>query len=157
MCKLCASTANQPIRRPRQLAFCPVNACFPSRRQIAADYAGKRPLVVGTLKGAVLFMADLVRAMEPAPEGLQLEFVRASSYGSGTVSSGKVALTGTLTPADVEGRHVLLVRAGAGPGARSTLAAMRCGFHAEGAPAAMHPGCRAAALPPAPCTGNTCL
>lgn len=78
-------------------------------REIAAQYAGKRPLVVGTLKGAVVFMADLVRAMEPTPEGLQLEFVRASSYGAGTVSSGKVALSGTLAPADVEGRHVLLV------------------------------------------------
>lgn len=60
-------------------------------------------------------MADLVRAMEPTPEGLQLEFVRASSYGAGTVSSGKVALSGTLAPADVEGRHVLLVSMSAAP------------------------------------------
>lgn len=110
-----------------------------ARRQIADDYAGKRPLVVGTLKGAVVFMADLVRAMEPTPQGLQLEFVRASSYGSGTVSSGKVALSGTLAAADVEGRHVLLVRATA---------------RAHCLPPA---GCTLQACPPTPCTGNTCL
>jgi hypoxanthine phosphoribosyltransferase len=77
-------------------------------RQIAADYADKAPLVVGTLKGAVIFMSDLVRAMEPTPDGLQLEFVRASSYGLATVSSGKVAVQPVGGP-NVEGRHVLLV------------------------------------------------
>ncbi|PSC70333.1 hypoxanthine phosphoribosyltransferase [Micractinium conductrix] len=78
-------------------------------RELAGDYADKRPLVVGTLKGAVVFMADLVRAIEPVPAGLSLEFIRASSYGAGTVSSGKVALGGTLAAADIAGRHVLLV------------------------------------------------
>lgn len=81
----------------------------PLDRELAGDYADKRPLVVGTLKGAVVFMADLVRAIEPVPAGLSLEFIRASSYGAGTVSSGKVALGGTLAAADIAGRHVLLV------------------------------------------------
>lgn len=55
-------------------------------------------------------MSDLVRAMHPVPPGLQVDFLRASSYGSGTTSSGKVAL-GMTTAADVAGRHVLLVGA----------------------------------------------
>jgi hypoxanthine phosphoribosyltransferase len=55
-------------------------------------------------------MSDLVRAMTPPPPGLQLEFVRASSYGSGTVSSGKVTLDAAVSGVvDVKGRHVLLV------------------------------------------------
>lgn len=79
-------------------------------REIAADYADRQPLVVGTLKGAVVFMSDLVREMDPVPEGLQMEFVRASSYGAGTASSGKVVLGATtLSEADVAGRHVLVV------------------------------------------------
>ena len=55
-------------------------------------------------------MADLVRAIDPVPEGLQMEFVRASSYGAGTVSSGKVALDASMAGTDLRGRHVLLVR-----------------------------------------------
>lgn len=78
-------------------------------RQIAADYADRRPLVVGTLKGGVIFLADLVRAMDPPPPGLQLEFVKASSYGAATESSGDVALAAEMG-ADPAGRHVLLVR-----------------------------------------------
>lgn len=95
-----------PLSRPHPGLRC---------RELAQDYADKRPLVVGTLKGAVLFMSDLVRAMDPPPPGLQLEFVRASSYGSSTVSSGKVALNGTLSTADVAGRHVLLVSQAGSP------------------------------------------
>lgn len=45
--------------------------CSP-HRQIAVDYAGRRPLIVGTLKGAVVFLSDLVRAIEPLPPGLQV-------------------------------------------------------------------------------------
>lgn len=45
---------------------------LPPRRQIAADYADRRPLIIGTLKGAVLFLSDLVRAIEPLPPGLQV-------------------------------------------------------------------------------------
>ena len=81
-----------------------------ARRQIAADYADKQPLVIGTLKGAVVFMSDLVRAMDPVA-GMELDFVRASSYGAGTVSSGKVALA-SVGGTNITGRHVLLVRRG---------------------------------------------
>lgn len=99
-------------------------------REIAADYADKQPLVIGTLKGAVVFMSDLVRAMEPTPAGLELDFVRASSYGAGTVSSGKVALT-MVGGTDVKGRHVLLVEDIVDSG--RTAAALLEHFSAEGA------------------------
>ena len=70
------------------------------------------PTWVQTLKGAVVFMSDLVRAMDPPPEGMQLHYIRASSYGSSSTSSGEVALTcSTLAGSGVAGRHVLLVRA----------------------------------------------
>jgi hypoxanthine-guanine phosphoribosyltransferase len=95
----------------RRLHHPPLPLSFSKRRQIAADYADKRPVVIGTLKGAVVFMADLVRAMEPPPPGLELEFVRASSYGAATVSSGKVDLR-MVGPTDIKGRHVLLVSDG---------------------------------------------
>ncbi|KAK9842539.1 hypothetical protein WJX81_005065 [Elliptochloris bilobata] len=76
-------------------------------RQVAADYSGKRPLVVGTLTGAFLFLADLARSLEPVPEGLEVDFVRASSY-RGTESSGSVALH-LPDSLSVAARHVLLV------------------------------------------------
>lgn len=77
-------------------------------RQLAIDYAGKAPLILGVLKGCVLFAADLVRAIDPCPRGLTLDFIRASSYGSGTESTGDVQLKTDLDPAKVRGRHVLL-------------------------------------------------
>ncbi|KAI3426264.1 hypothetical protein D9Q98_008639 [Chlorella vulgaris] len=95
----------QEVLLPKQAIEARVNELG---RQIAADYADKRPVVIGTLKGAVVFMADLVRAMEPPPPGLELEFVRASSYGAATVSSGKVDLR-MVGPTAIKGRHVLLV------------------------------------------------
>ncbi|MBM65036.1 MAG: hypoxanthine phosphoribosyltransferase [Myxococcales bacterium] len=61
-------------------------------------------LVIGVLRGSVLFMADLVRAMD---RPLETEYVRASSYGDARVSSGKVTLSDDRP--DVRGRHVLLV------------------------------------------------
>ena len=64
-----------------------------------------------TLKGATIFASDLVRAIHPVPDGLELGFVRASSYGAGTKSSGKVVLgISTLRDEDIQGRHILLVR-----------------------------------------------
>lgn len=63
-----------------------------------------------TLKGATIFASDLVRAIHPVPDGLELGFVRASSYGAGTKSSGKVVLgISTLKDEDIQGRHILLV------------------------------------------------
>eukprot|EP00887_Chlorella_sp_A99_P007546 scaffold28.g7546.t1 len=90
-------------------------------QQLAVDYADRAPLVVGTLKGAVVFMADLVRAMQPLPDGMHLEFLRASSYGLGaTERRGSVTVCATApTKASglaVAGRHVLLVRFAVGYG-----------------------------------------
>ena len=68
-------------------------------------YADKNVLLVGVLKGAVMFMADLSRAMQiPA----QMDWMAVSSYGSGTVSSGVVRILKDLD-ADVLGRHVVIV------------------------------------------------
>jgi len=72
-------------------------------RQISRDYRGKVPLLVCVLKGAFVFLADLIREMTIPVE---VEFVRASSYGSAMSSSGTVRLEGEV---DVEGRDVLLV------------------------------------------------
>lgn len=72
---------------------------------IAADYAGKDPVVVGVLQGAFLFMADLIRA---TPIELVTDFIGLSSYGSRTRSSGEVRLVSDLSMS-VEDRHVLIV------------------------------------------------
>src|SRR5206468_3671108 len=72
---------------------------------IARDYAGASPVLVGVLQGAVPFLADLMREL---PLDLTVDFLRASSYGSGTNSSGAVRLLSDLT-VDIKGRPVLLV------------------------------------------------
>jgi hypoxanthine phosphoribosyltransferase len=73
--------------------------------QIDAKYAGKDVLLVGVLKGAVVFMADLSRAIQIP---VQMDWMAVSSYGSGTVSSGVVRILKDLD-ADVLGRHVIIV------------------------------------------------
>ncbi|MEU5876930.1 hypoxanthine phosphoribosyltransferase [Spirillospora sp. NPDC047279] len=73
--------------------------------QIDADYAGKDLLMVGVLKGAVMIMADLARALHsPA----SMDWMAVSSYGSGTKSSGVVRILKDLDT-DILGRHVLIV------------------------------------------------
>ncbi|MEX0715177.1 MAG: hypoxanthine phosphoribosyltransferase [Planctomycetaceae bacterium] len=73
--------------------------------RISADYAGKELLVVGVLKGGWMFMADLVRRLTLP---VRCEFVRVSSYGDATQSSGEPQLLFDVeTP--LAGRHVLLV------------------------------------------------
>jgi hypoxanthine phosphoribosyltransferase len=73
--------------------------------QISRDFAGRKVLLVGILKGAFIFMADLARKMTIPAE---MDFVRLASYGRGTVSSGKVRITKDLeTP--VKGKDVLIV------------------------------------------------
>ncbi len=73
--------------------------------QIDADYADRELLLVGVLKGAVMVMADLARAMHlPA----QMDWMAISSYGSGTKSSGVVRILKDLDT-DISGRHVLVV------------------------------------------------
>ncbi len=72
---------------------------------IAADYAGKDPVLVSILKGALPFLADLIRAI---PIDLSLDFLEVSSYGHGTESSGVVRILKDLAR-PIEGRHVLVV------------------------------------------------
>lgn len=73
--------------------------------QIDADYADRELLLVGVLKGAVMVMADLARAMHSAAE---MDWMAISSYGSGTKSSGVVRILKDLD-IDISGRHVLVV------------------------------------------------
>src|SRR2546422_7207995 len=74
-------------------------------RAIARDYARKHPVLVGVLQGAVPFVADLMRVL---PIDLTVDFIRPSSYGAGTSSSGTVRLVADLA-IDIADRHVLIV------------------------------------------------
>jgi hypoxanthine phosphoribosyltransferase len=74
-------------------------------REIENKYEGKDLLLVGVLKGAVMFMADLSRAIQLP---VNMDWMAVSSYGSGTQSSGVVRILKDLD-ADVLGRHVLIV------------------------------------------------
>ena len=73
--------------------------------QISRDYAGKDLVLVGVLKGALVFLADLMRALEIP---VQVEFVRLASYGKGTTSAGQVRVVLDVE-ASITGRHVLIV------------------------------------------------
>src|SRR6202047_657199 len=73
--------------------------------QIDADYADRDPLLVGVLKGAVMVMADLARAIHLPVE---MDWMAVSSYGSGTQSSGVVRILKDLDT-DIAGRHVLVL------------------------------------------------
>jgi hypoxanthine phosphoribosyltransferase len=74
-------------------------------QQIAADYEGRDLLLVGILRGAVMVMADLARALQ---RHVEMDWIAISSYGSGTKSSGVVRLLKDLDT-DITGRHVLIV------------------------------------------------
>jgi hypoxanthine phosphoribosyltransferase len=69
------------------------------------DYADKKPLMICVLKGALMFMADLTRAMKIS---LELDFMAVSSYGVSTKSSGVVRILKDLE-AGIEGRHIIIV------------------------------------------------
>ena len=73
--------------------------------QVDADYKGKNLLLVGVLKGAIMAMADLTRAMQTH---LEMDWMAVSSYGSGTKSSGVVRILKDLDR-DITGRNVLIV------------------------------------------------
>ncbi len=73
--------------------------------RISADYEGRDLFLVGVLKGAVFFLADLMRCLTVACE---LDFMAVSSYGSSTDSSGVVRILKDLD-ASIEGREVLIV------------------------------------------------
>jgi hypoxanthine phosphoribosyltransferase len=74
-------------------------------REIERDYDGKDLVVVGVLRGAVMVMADLARALSMHVE---MDWMAVSSYGSGTKSSGVVRILKDLD-SDISGRHVLIV------------------------------------------------
>ena len=74
-------------------------------QEITADYAGRELLLVGVLKGAVFFLADLMREINVPCE---IDFMAISSYGASTDSSGVVRILKDLD-INIEGRHVLVV------------------------------------------------
>jgi len=74
-------------------------------RQITEDYAQEPPILVGVLKGAVMVMSDLARAIDLPVE---MDWMAVSSYGSGTKSSGVVRILKDLGT-DITDRHVLIV------------------------------------------------
>jgi hypoxanthine phosphoribosyltransferase len=73
-------------------------------REIEADYEGEDLLLVGVLKGAVMVMADLSRALD---RDVAMDWMAVSSYGSGTTSSGVVRILKDLDT-DIQGMHVLI-------------------------------------------------
>lgn len=73
--------------------------------EITRDYADKNPLVIAVLRGAVVFMADIMRSIE-CP--LSIDFMAVSSYGDGVKSSGVVRIVKDLDT-KIEGRHVIIV------------------------------------------------
>lgn len=74
-------------------------------REITADLDGRTPLLVGVLKGSVIFVADLMRAIEGPVE---IDFMAVSSYGDATESSGVVKIVKDLD-STVAGRDVILI------------------------------------------------
>jgi hypoxanthine phosphoribosyltransferase len=74
-------------------------------REIAKDYAGREPHLVGVLKGAFTFLSDLARAIELP---MTLDFIAVSSYGAATKTSGEVRLVKDLDQG-LEGRDLLVV------------------------------------------------
>lgn len=91
---VCEISAERIAARVRELA-----------EQISTDYEGKRLLLVGVLKGAWVFMADLVRQLTIP---VCCDFVRVTSYGMETVTSGEPKLLLDITES-VEGTHTLVV------------------------------------------------
>jgi len=88
------ASAEQIGRRIREMA-----------ERISADYADRDLLLVGVLKGAFVFMADLARALT---RPVEVEFMAVSSYGQSTSSSGVVRILKDLDK-DISGKHVLVV------------------------------------------------
>ena len=74
-------------------------------REISDAYRGQCPILIGVLKGAFVFLADLVRELNIP---FEIDFIRACSYGLATVSSGHVQILKDIE-ADVRDRHVLVV------------------------------------------------
>jgi hypoxanthine phosphoribosyltransferase len=73
--------------------------------QLTADFGDRDPVLVSVLKGALPFLADLMRAMEMP---VSIDLMEVSSYGSGTETTGQVRILKDLS-ASIEGRHVIIV------------------------------------------------
>lgn len=73
--------------------------------QISSDYADREVILIGVLKGAYVFMADLARNLKIP---CRIDFISVSSYGSGTRSSGVVRITKDLD-SDITGKHIIIV------------------------------------------------
>ena len=74
-------------------------------KQLTNDYRGKDLLVIGLLKGSVVFMSDLIRAMDT---DMTIDFMVASSYGDSTESSGTIKISLDIKQ-NLKGKHVLIV------------------------------------------------
>lgn len=79
--------------------------CVKLGQQLTQDYAGKDPVFVGALTGAVFFMTDLLRETDLK---CQMDFIDVSSYGDGFESNGKVKLVSDIST-DIKGREVVIV------------------------------------------------
>ena len=73
--------------------------------QITEDYKGKDVLLIGILKGSVIFMADLMRAIDLP---CNIDFMAVSSYGSGTESSGRVKINKDLDN-DIQDKDIIII------------------------------------------------
>ena len=97
-----------PVKDPIKLVFSPEviqQRVQELADQLAKDYAGSEPVVLGVLKGCFIFMSDLVRRLNLPVE---IDFVRLSSYGSSDTSSGKVEMS-TPPSLPLKGRPVVVV------------------------------------------------
>lgn len=95
--------------------------------EIARDYAGRNPLLIGVLKGACIFISDLMRATDLR---LAVEFMGISSYGVSTRTSGEVRITKDLD-VPIEGRDILVVEDIVDTGI--TLSYLLANLHSRGA------------------------
>lgn len=95
--------------------------------EIARDYEGQNPLLLGVLKGAFIFLSDLMRAIDMK---LGVEFMAISSYGSSTRTSGEVKIVKDLD-VPIEGRDILVVEDIVDTGL--TLSYLFANLHSRGA------------------------
>jgi hypoxanthine phosphoribosyltransferase len=73
--------------------------------QLTTDFADRDPVLVSVLKGSLVFLADLIRAMEMP---VSIDLMEVSSYGAGTETSGQVRILKDLSKS-IQGRHVIVV------------------------------------------------